>query len=172
MRKSLLLTVLLAVLTVSQGCEVAVNSNEFTAVNLTTISKTSGALMDAEVKTKNPAHNYSTGNDGFVQLLAKYGQDVLTAEINFWTLPPSVWRSISVNFRLSNKAVDYRIGLQDDPYRAAKISPNAIVLTTEFADGIERPATPVTITIERRENGGNWQPANVTVIDSVTIEVE
>jgi len=118
MKHLFILTVLLAALTVGQGCvEGVLNSNEYAAVNLTLIGRTSGTPLSATIVTSNPSHSYSTNGDGFVRLYADYGQDGLQANITYWTLPPSVQRTKTVTFRLSNKAVDSRIVLEDDPYR-------------------------------------------------------
>ncbi|MFA5030756.1 MAG: hypothetical protein WC495_04155 [Patescibacteria group bacterium] len=114
----ILASLLIAILTVSQGCiEGVLDSNEYAAVNLTLIGRTSGTPLSATIVTSNPSHSYSTNGDGFARLYAKYGQDNLQVTITYWTLPPSVQRTKTVTFRLSNKAVDQRLVLEDDPYR-------------------------------------------------------
>jgi len=119
MRHVMLILASLLVVLVLQGCDISdiISSNEYPAVNLTLIGRTSGHGISAELKANDPAHSYSTNSDGFVRLYAKYGQDVLRVTVTYWTLPPSQQRTVTLKFGLSNKAVDQRIVLEDDPYR-------------------------------------------------------
>jgi|GEM_PF-4315529 len=173
-RIQIVLIALLGVLAL-QGCDASdiFGPREYDAVNLTVVGTTYGTPLATDIHTPDPNHNYSTSTtNGFTRLLAHFGQDVLQAEIKFWTLPPETWRQTIVQFRLSNKAADYRVTLQDNPYKPAKVVTGveaSLILSTEFYQGIERPAKPMRLIIERKNDAGIWEPANITPINDSTI---